>query len=142
MGSNKNRKEGHMKKSVLFAIVITLTHAEDREIKEEKDRNGGRTCLCCRELDNDELRFLCLPPVDEEERIRRSCGKDETLDDCITRLESSSAERSQTVAAELRDIQVRRREHHEVEEASIDDGAIAGISALTALTAALALVVI
>merc|ERR1712086_958953 len=78
----------------------------------EDDRNGGRNCMCCRRLSDadHELRMLCLPPSDEDQKaIDYYCNTEEQLDTCIVRLEADETANA-TALADLRVIQEEQEE--------------------------------
>merc|ERR1712014_116540 len=134
-------------KTFTFAILTTLAlGARDEDGKAIESK---RDCLCCRRLadaDHD-LRMLCLPPSDEDQRtINYNCEAEEELDDCITRLEADP----NADAAAVNDLKVIREtqeqqvtEHDEEHDHDHDHDAMSGafnsLSAVTVLATTLAL---
>ena len=115
----------------------------------EDDKRGGRCGMCCRRLaDADhELRMLCLPPSDQEQKaIDFYCNDEEELDACIVRLEADETANA-TALNDLRDVQevleARVAEHDEEHDHEHEDegesGAFQGLSAVTALATAIVL---
>ena len=121
-------------KTFTFALLSVLAYAaRDADGNAiEDDRNSGRNCMCCRRLSDadHELRMLCLPPSDEDQKaIDYFCNDEEQLDACIVRLEADETANAAALA-DLRSIQEeqmeRAAEHDEEHDHDHDDEAMSG----------------
>merc|ERR1719253_1238368 len=133
-------------KTFTFALLTVFAYAA-RDADGNAIKDDRRCGMCCRRLaDADhELRMLCLPPSDQEQKaIDFYCNDEEELDACIVRLEADETANA-TALADLRDVQevleARVAEHDEEHDHDHEDegesSAFQGLSAVTALATAI-----
>ena len=142
-------------KTFAFALLSVLAYAaRDADGNALPDPNR-RDCVCCRRLSDadHELRMLCLPPSDEDQRaIDYYCNDEEQLDRCIERLEADETANAVALAdlkeiyedhigrvAEHDEEHEHDHEHDHDHEDMSESGAFQGLSAVTALATAIVL---